>query len=220
MRERSGIDAASLPGAEERALLRDSLRGFLAEHWPAEQAIARGREPEAIARVWSGLAEQGLAGLGSEPAGAGAVLGLSDSQSVIRAAHQWCVGSTESIGPCTCVGISRDRHNVSLHSTTSASGAGVASVDHSTCTIGATGVWSVVSPAAWKAASSWSPVGASGSAVSGPIAGTTVCRQRASRSRFASCATVPKALVVKPIRWTRPRALAGDPFGTAWTSMR
>ena len=71
MRERSGIDAASLPGAEERALLRDSLRGFLAEHWPAEQAIARGREPEAIARVWSGLAEQGLAGLGSEPAEGG-----------------------------------------------------------------------------------------------------------------------------------------------------
>ena len=71
MRERSGIDAASLPGAEERALLRDSLRGFLAEHWPAEQTIARGREPEAIARVWSGLAEQGLAGLGSEPAEGG-----------------------------------------------------------------------------------------------------------------------------------------------------
>ena len=67
MRDGGGVDAASLPGDEERALLRDSLRGFLAEHWPAEHAIARGREPEAIARVWSGLAEQGLAGLGSEP---------------------------------------------------------------------------------------------------------------------------------------------------------
>ena len=71
MRARGGGDAASLPGAEERALLRDSLRGFLAEHWPAGQAIARGREPEAIARAWSGLAEQGLAGLGSEPAEGG-----------------------------------------------------------------------------------------------------------------------------------------------------
>ncbi|MEO5881328.1 MAG: acyl-CoA dehydrogenase family protein, partial [Caldimonas sp.] len=67
MRERSGVDAASLPGAEERSLLRDSLRGFLVEHWPADQAVGRGREPEAIARVWSQLVDQGLAGLGGEP---------------------------------------------------------------------------------------------------------------------------------------------------------
>ena len=71
MRDRSGIDAAALPGAEERSLLRDSLRGFLAERWPADQAIARGREPEAIARVWTQLVEQGIAGLGSEPAEGG-----------------------------------------------------------------------------------------------------------------------------------------------------
>ena len=71
MRERSGVDAAALPGAEERSLLRDSLRGFLAEHWPADAAIARGREPEAIATVWSQLVEQGIAGLGSEPSEGG-----------------------------------------------------------------------------------------------------------------------------------------------------
>jgi len=71
MRERSGVDAAALPGAEERSLLRDSLRGFLAEHWPADQAIARGREPDAIATVWTQLVEQGIAGLGSEPAEGG-----------------------------------------------------------------------------------------------------------------------------------------------------
>ena len=67
MRERSGLDAAALPGNEERSMLRDSLRGFLAEHWPADAAIGQGRRPEAIARVWSQLVEQGVASLGSEP---------------------------------------------------------------------------------------------------------------------------------------------------------
>ena len=71
MRDRRGLDAAALPGAEERSLLRDSLRGFLAEHWPADQAIARGREPDAVATVWSQLADQGIAGLGSEPSEGG-----------------------------------------------------------------------------------------------------------------------------------------------------
>jgi alkylation response protein AidB-like acyl-CoA dehydrogenase len=67
MRERSGLDAATLPGNEERSMLRDSLRGFLAEHWPADAAIVHGRQPETIARVWSQLVEQGVASLGSEP---------------------------------------------------------------------------------------------------------------------------------------------------------
>ena len=71
MRKRCGVDAAALPGAEERSLLRDSLRGFLAEHWPADQAIARGREPERVAQVWTQLVEQGIAGLGSEPSEGG-----------------------------------------------------------------------------------------------------------------------------------------------------
>ena len=71
MRERLGLDAAALPGAEERSLLRDSLRGFLAEHWPADEAVARGREPDAIAALWSQLVEQGIAGLGSEPSEGG-----------------------------------------------------------------------------------------------------------------------------------------------------
>ena len=71
MRDRSGLDAASLPGGEERSLLRDSLRRFLAEHWPADAAVARGREPEAISTIWSGLVEQGIAGLGSEPSEGG-----------------------------------------------------------------------------------------------------------------------------------------------------
>ena len=65
MKDRSGVDAGTLPGAEERQMLRDSLRGFLAEHWPADEAIARGREPEAIGRVWSQLVEQGIASVGS-----------------------------------------------------------------------------------------------------------------------------------------------------------
>jgi hypothetical protein len=50
MRDRSGIDAAALPGAEERSLLRDRRR-LSRRAWPADQAIARGREAEAIARL-------------------------------------------------------------------------------------------------------------------------------------------------------------------------
>ena len=72
MRERSGIDAASLPGAEERALLRDSLRGFLAEHWPAGDGDRprprAGRDRHASGR---GSSSRALAGLGSEPAEGG-----------------------------------------------------------------------------------------------------------------------------------------------------
>jgi len=67
MIERSGLDAASLPGAEERALLRDSLRGFLAEHWPAAAAVQRGGDADAVATLWSQLVAQGVAALGSEP---------------------------------------------------------------------------------------------------------------------------------------------------------
>jgi alkylation response protein AidB-like acyl-CoA dehydrogenase len=67
MKDRSTLDAGALPGAEERRMLRDSLRGFLAEHWTAETAVAHGRQPEAVARTWTRLVEQGVASLGGEP---------------------------------------------------------------------------------------------------------------------------------------------------------
>ena len=56
-----------LPSDEERGLLRESVRGFLALHWPAEHAVARQVDGEAVARIWRGLAGQGLATLGTNP---------------------------------------------------------------------------------------------------------------------------------------------------------
>ena len=70
MRDRDGVgavDTSTLPGDEERTMLRDSLRGFLQTHWPAADAIARARRPAAVAAVWSQLVGQGVAALGSEP---------------------------------------------------------------------------------------------------------------------------------------------------------
>jgi alkylation response protein AidB-like acyl-CoA dehydrogenase len=71
MRGRSRLDPSTLPGAEERAMLGDSLRGFLAAHWPAADAVRRGGEADALATIWSQLVEQGIASLGAEPAEGG-----------------------------------------------------------------------------------------------------------------------------------------------------
>ena len=54
------------PGAEERELLRDSVRGFLAAHWPVAGVVAAHADPAAMAAVWRGLAGQGLTMLGSD----------------------------------------------------------------------------------------------------------------------------------------------------------
>ncbi|MBL8376812.1 MAG: acyl-CoA dehydrogenase family protein [Burkholderiales bacterium] len=53
--------------AAERALLRDSLRGFLAHHWPAAEAPARQADAVALAAAWQGLGRQGLTALGGDP---------------------------------------------------------------------------------------------------------------------------------------------------------
>ncbi|MBL8382631.1 MAG: acyl-CoA dehydrogenase [Burkholderiales bacterium] len=50
----------------ERDLLRDSLRGFLAHHWPAAGAPARQADASALASIWQGLAAQGLTALGGD----------------------------------------------------------------------------------------------------------------------------------------------------------
>ncbi len=60
-----------LPTDEERRLLRDSVRGYLAQAWPAERAIERATSVDALRRIWKQLAEQGLAAIGSEPAEGG-----------------------------------------------------------------------------------------------------------------------------------------------------
>jgi alkylation response protein AidB-like acyl-CoA dehydrogenase len=56
----------TLPGPEERTMLRDSLRGYLAQHWPAAGRVERAREHAALEGLWAGLAGQGLAALGWE----------------------------------------------------------------------------------------------------------------------------------------------------------
>lgn len=51
----------ALPGEEERRLLRESLRGLLGRHWPADGA----------AGIWTRLTAQGIATLGRDPAEGG-----------------------------------------------------------------------------------------------------------------------------------------------------
>jgi alkylation response protein AidB-like acyl-CoA dehydrogenase len=69
--DRVGLDATSLPGGEERVMLRDSMRGFLESHWPAAAAVERGRDSAALAGLWSRLVDQGVAGLGGDPSEGG-----------------------------------------------------------------------------------------------------------------------------------------------------
>ena len=64
-------DRASLPGNEERGMLRDSLRGFLEVHWPAAGAIERTRDAAQVTALWRGLSAQGLSALGSDPESGG-----------------------------------------------------------------------------------------------------------------------------------------------------
>ncbi|MBN9427372.1 MAG: acyl-CoA dehydrogenase [Burkholderiales bacterium] len=65
--ERALGETIALPSEEERQLLRDSVRGFLGEHWPAASAVERSTRASARREIWKGLANQGLASLGSQP---------------------------------------------------------------------------------------------------------------------------------------------------------
>ena len=58
------MDFVELPNEEARTLLRESLRGFLAEHWSADKAAARSASPEQVLRIWTKLVRQGIASLG------------------------------------------------------------------------------------------------------------------------------------------------------------
>jgi alkylation response protein AidB-like acyl-CoA dehydrogenase len=55
------------PGTHERALLRDSVRGLLVEHWPVAHAVERQADEGALAAIWRALAALGLTSLGTDP---------------------------------------------------------------------------------------------------------------------------------------------------------
>jgi alkylation response protein AidB-like acyl-CoA dehydrogenase len=60
------MDASTLPSNEERQMLRESLRGFLQEHWPVAHAVERSGQPQEVAVVWEKLVRQGVASLGTD----------------------------------------------------------------------------------------------------------------------------------------------------------
>jgi alkylation response protein AidB-like acyl-CoA dehydrogenase len=64
-------DLSALPSDDERAMLRDSVRGFLEHHWPAAGAVQAAADPARVASVWQQLAEQGLTSLGTDPSEGG-----------------------------------------------------------------------------------------------------------------------------------------------------
>ena len=61
----------ALPTDEDRELLRESLRGWLGEHWPAATATSDAADPARLRTVWRGLAQQRLGALGRDPAEGG-----------------------------------------------------------------------------------------------------------------------------------------------------
>ena len=60
------MESVQLPNDEIREMLRDSLRGFLAEHWNAAAAATSAALPEAISSIWTRLVGQGVASLGCD----------------------------------------------------------------------------------------------------------------------------------------------------------
>jgi alkylation response protein AidB-like acyl-CoA dehydrogenase len=60
------MDAAELPTDDVREMLRDSLRGFLGEHWNVD-CLRHGLSPREVAEIWTRLVGQGVAALGRDP---------------------------------------------------------------------------------------------------------------------------------------------------------
>jgi alkylation response protein AidB-like acyl-CoA dehydrogenase len=58
------MDQSQLPSQEIREMLRDSLRGFLEQHWSAD--AAQSSSPQAVSNIWSKLTGQGVASLGRD----------------------------------------------------------------------------------------------------------------------------------------------------------
>ena len=64
------MDATELPGADISEIFRDSLRGFLGEHWRAD-AFRQGAAANDISAIWRKLVSQGVASLGFDPTAGG-----------------------------------------------------------------------------------------------------------------------------------------------------
>src|ERR1700726_1159480 len=60
------MDLSQLPSEEVREMLRDSLRGFLSEHWSPQAATREAASPEEISAIWTLLVGQGVASLGRD----------------------------------------------------------------------------------------------------------------------------------------------------------
>jgi alkylation response protein AidB-like acyl-CoA dehydrogenase len=60
------MGAAELPTEDIREMLRDSLRGFLGEHWNADR-VRHGPSSQDVAAIWTKLVGQGIAALGAHP---------------------------------------------------------------------------------------------------------------------------------------------------------
>jgi alkylation response protein AidB-like acyl-CoA dehydrogenase len=59
------MDAAELPSEDVSEMLRDSLRGFLGEHWSADR-LRLGPSPQEVSAIWTELVGQGIASLGCD----------------------------------------------------------------------------------------------------------------------------------------------------------
>lgn len=65
------MDSVQLPSNEERTMLRDSIRGTLSEHWPADKAVSFAQDPDRQKGIWKVLSQQGYTGLGTSGSGTG-----------------------------------------------------------------------------------------------------------------------------------------------------
>ena len=66
--QRPRVDGVS---ESERNLLRRSVRDFLTNSWPVDQAVENSNDAGAIAKLWLAMARQGLSSLGSDATEAG-----------------------------------------------------------------------------------------------------------------------------------------------------
>src|SRR5262245_38277526 len=70
----TGMSSSKLPEGlsdPERGLLRKSVRDFLTGHWPADTAVERAGNAQAVGKLWRDMAGLGLTSLGSDNAEVG-----------------------------------------------------------------------------------------------------------------------------------------------------
>jgi len=65
------MDSVHFSNDEERTMLRDSVRGLLSEHWPAEKAQSFAGDSDRQKDIWRVLSEQGYSALCSKESGTG-----------------------------------------------------------------------------------------------------------------------------------------------------